>query len=40
MFFWSFMKEVSASIFMEVSASSRKCQKSHFSLVSEGSTAA
>ena len=37
---WSFMKEVSASIFIEVSASRRKCQKLHFSLVSAGSTAA
>ena len=33
------LKFVSACIFMSVSASKRKCQKLHFSLVSAGSTA-
>ena len=37
---WSFMKVVSASIFIEVSASRRKCQKLHLLLVRSGSTAA
>ncbi len=37
---WSFMKDDSASIFIEVSASKRKCQKLHLLLVRSGSTAA
>ena len=40
MSFWSFMKVVSASIFIVVSASKRKCQKLHLLLVRSGSTAA
>ena len=34
------MKEVSAAIFIDVSASKRKCENVHFSLVNTGSTAA
>ncbi len=40
MSFWSFMKVVSASIFIDVSASMRKCQKLHLLFVRSGSTAA
>ncbi len=36
---WSFMNVVIASIFIEVSASKRKCQKLHLLFVRSGSTA-